>query len=64
MSGLELAAFIAKEYPDLKILLTTGYASGESNSVPATEPDYEILRKPYRGMELARRVRKVLDNNM
>ena len=64
MSGLELAAIIAKEYPDLKILLTTGYASGESNSVPATEPDYEILRKPYRGMELARRVRKTLDNNM
>jgi CheY-like chemotaxis protein len=61
MSGLDLAAIITHKYPHLKLLLTTGFAVEANSPMSVTESKYEVLRKPYRGMELARRVRKILD---
>jgi PAS domain S-box-containing protein len=66
MSGLELAAIIANEYPELKTLLTSGFSIEANNPLSATESEseYDILRKPYRGMELAKRVREALDEGI
>ena len=62
MSGLELATTITREYPHVKILLTTGFSVEADRSVAATDSEYEILRKPYRRMDLAKRIRMVLDD--
>jgi CheY-like chemotaxis protein len=61
MSGLDLAAIITNKYPHLKLLLTTGFSVEADSPMSVTESKYEVLRKPYRGMELAKRVRKILD---
>ena len=61
VSGLDLAAIIDNEYPGLKILLTTGFAVEANNAMAGSESQYDMLRKPYRGMELAKRVRETLD---
>ncbi|MDE0929808.1 MAG: PAS domain-containing protein [Halioglobus sp.] len=61
MSGLDLGAIITNKYPHVKLLLTTGFAVEADSPMSVTESKYEVLRKPYRGMELAKRVRKILD---
>jgi PAS domain S-box-containing protein len=61
MSGLDLGAIITNKYPHVKLLLTTGFAVEADSRMSVTESKYEVLRKPYRGMELAKRVRKILD---
>lgn len=61
MSGLDLAAIITHKYPHLKLLLTTGFAVEADSPTSVTESKHDVLRKPYRGIELAKRVRKILD---
>ncbi len=58
MTGRDLAREAGKLRPNLKVLLTTGYA--EKASAGPNE-DWQILRKPYRREELARKVRGILD---
>lgn len=56
MNGIELAAQIRRQWPSTRVLLTTGYfdeAEGES-------PGAAILRKPYRGHEMAAAVRSAM----
>jgi CheY-like chemotaxis protein len=61
MTGRELAAEVRKRRPDLPVLFTSGYAGGgTSNGKPAGEA-INILAKPYRRQELARRIRDALD---
>ncbi|MFT6898963.1 MAG: PAS domain S-box-containing protein [Paraglaciecola sp.] len=61
MSGFDLADVIAKEYSDVKIILTSGFI-GKINSC---ETDLKLMKtmvmKPYRDIELAKRVRHVLN---
>ena len=61
MSGLDLAAILTHKYPHLKLLLTTGFAVEADTPTSVTESKHEVLRKPYRAMELAKRIRKILD---
>ncbi len=58
-NGLDLAAEVSRRRPNLKVLLTTGYAAGW---VSSPKKDVHVLRKPYdiRGLELA--LRTVLGN--
>jgi len=51
MSGIDLSRQIARLYPRLPVLLTTGYA-GDQREVPA-----DVLRKPYN----ARALREAID---
>jgi PAS domain S-box-containing protein len=62
MSGRELGARIARSYPSIRILYTSGYSSemgtgGESGRVPE-----HFIGKPYSRAELTRRVRELLDS--
>jgi PAS domain S-box-containing protein len=50
MDGLGLAEVIKEKFPDLPILLTTGY----SQAAQQAQRKYAILRKPYRIHELSR----------
>jgi CheY-like chemotaxis protein len=57
LDGLALARRVKEEYPDVAVLLTTGYARPAST----LEARFPILRKPYQLPALARAVRQTLD---
>ncbi|WP_288587500.1 hybrid sensor histidine kinase/response regulator [uncultured Methylobacterium sp.] len=61
MNGVMLAREARRRQPRLKVLLTTGYAEASLERTDAGGTEFEIINKPYRRMELARRVRAVLD---
>lgn len=60
MNGYDLAARVATEYPDIKILLTSGYVSEAVTRQMVRETEYEILHKPYRYADLAARLDALL----
>ena len=61
ISGLELARTVSKSFPDIKILLTTGFADAALEVSAHGKNEFEIISKPYQGRDLAQRVRRILD---
>ena len=61
LTGWDLAERARELRPDLKILLTSGYAIESLASRGRINPEFAVLNKPYRKVELARRLRAVLD---
>jgi PAS domain S-box-containing protein len=61
ISGLDLADIIVRQYPGVKILLTSGFTGKINRSTRTRELLPKLLTKPYRDIELARRVRETLD---
>ena len=61
MTGVELAREAHRRRPDMKILLTSGFAGGRSGREPSTTPqtgEFPFLPKPYTVSDLARRLRE------
>ena len=58
MSGVELGQELRKLYPDLPVILTSGYSSVLAER---GTHGFELLRKPYSVDELAKVLRKVTD---
>ena len=56
IDGLLLARTAKARYPDIPIVLTTGYAR-----VFDSEPEFPVLRKPYQISALGRTIREALD---
>ncbi|KQM78188.1 hybrid sensor histidine kinase/response regulator [Xylophilus sp. Leaf220] len=61
MNGFGLARELRRRVPQIRILLTTGYAGSSDGKNTDEGVEFEILKKPYRLADLARRVRMVLD---
>ncbi|MEL6913157.1 MAG: PAS domain S-box protein [Pseudomonadota bacterium] len=61
LNGYELAARIKQEFPETKVLLTSGYASDVVTGQLAGSDAFEVLHKPYRLTELAQRLHALLD---
>jgi len=61
MSGLDLAESITMQYPAVGILLTSGFTAKANHSESAEKLIQKMIKKPYRDVELALRVRKTLD---
>ena len=61
MNGVVLAREARRRQPKLKVLLTTGYAEASLERLDVGGPEFEIINKPYRRSDLARRVRMILD---
>jgi PAS domain S-box-containing protein len=59
IGGAELVRLARDKRPDLKVILTSGYA--EPKSFEGVREDTDWLRKPHTLAELARTMRKVLD---
>ena len=57
LDGMALARQVKEEYPDVAVLLTTGYAKAANTQ----EASFPILRKPYQLATLARAIREALD---
>lgn len=60
LNGYDLAVRVAQEFPHIKVLLTSGYASDVVTGTMAHEKAYEILHKPYRQPDLAHRLQALL----
>ncbi|WP_419899246.1 histidine kinase famiy protein [Roseomonas sp. USHLN139] len=61
MNGVVLAREARRRRPELKILLTTGYAEASVERIEAGGSEFEIINKPYGLQNLAKKVRLVLD---
>ncbi|PJI92083.1 PAS/PAC sensor hybrid histidine kinase [Yoonia maricola] len=61
LDGLALARHVVASYPNLRILLTSGYAEDILNRQSANEPGVKILRKPYRQSDLAAALSALFD---
>lgn len=59
VDGYELAELAAAQYPDLKILLTSGY-TGKSTEERPSNASLTLLKKPYSQFQLAHRIRDLL----
>jgi len=62
MNGLALAREVCRLYPATRILLTSGYSRDSLERDDISGAEFELLEKPYRPIELARKVRAVLDS--
>lgn len=62
MNGYELAENAVKEYPYLKVLLTSGYTQKVVARNGQARFDAMLLTKPFTQVELAQNIRNTLDN--
>ncbi len=63
LNGYDLAARITEEFPQIRILLTSGYASDAVSEKMAHGVRYEILHKPFRQSDLVRRLQALLEDD-
>ena len=61
MNGIALGREAKRRRPELKVLLTTGYAEASLERTDAGGSEFDLLNKPYRRTDLVRRVRAILD---
>ena len=61
VSGPELAARLAAERPDLRVLYTSGYAESHLGRSDSLAPDIAYLPKPFTADALARAIRDALE---
>jgi PAS domain S-box-containing protein len=60
VSGFDIARWVKQHKPQLKILLTSGFAPEMANHGAALPADITLLRKPYKQADLARAIRETL----
>lgn len=61
MNGAALAREVSRLYPGTRILLTTGYAKDSLERADVQVQEFELIPKPYRPVDLPRKIRAVLD---
>jgi PAS domain S-box-containing protein len=61
MNGHELAARIREQWPELRVLYTSGYTDNTIVHQGVLDPGLAFLQKPYTAAELSAKVRDVLD---
>jgi len=63
MSGRELAQQLSREYPRLKLLFMSGYTSDIIAHHGVLDEGVHFIQKPFSRLELAAKVREVLDRD-
>lgn len=58
LNGVELALQVRRDYPAVKVLLTTGYAD---DTIDESSKSFDLLRKPYRSGDLEARIKALID---
>lgn len=61
INGFTLAAAARARRPDLQVLYTSGYSANSIIHNGGINEDIDLLNKPYRRLEVARRLRKSLE---
>jgi signal transduction histidine kinase/CheY-like chemotaxis protein len=62
MNGAQLAVEAQRICPELKVLLTSGYAASALSQEHGLSETLEVLHKPYRREDLAQKLRLVIEN--
>jgi PAS domain S-box-containing protein len=62
VTGYELARLTKERYPEVRILLTSGYDAEPASAQDPARSELKVLRKPYKQGDLARALREVLEN--
>jgi signal transduction histidine kinase/CheY-like chemotaxis protein len=62
MSGSDLAAAARVVRPGIKVLFTTGFAKASLQNQTLVNGSADVLNKPYRKVDLATKIRSVLDS--
>jgi two-component system cell cycle sensor histidine kinase/response regulator CckA len=60
MSGVDLVSILGERWPDLGILLTSGYTDQKSQWQKILDRGYHFLPKPYDVPALLKNVRKAI----
>ena len=60
MDGYQLASEVKFHYPNIKIIMASGY-SDEASREGVDTPEYQQLQKPYRSADLLKNIRDLLD---
>lgn len=63
MTGPEMIKIIKKQYADLKVIYTSGYAEDAFDEETIDKPDFHFLAKPFTLKDLADNVKKVLNED-
>jgi CheY-like chemotaxis protein len=63
LSGFDVAKKVRMYYPDIPVLLTSGFSGAAVKEIQDLMPSVrlELLAKPYRKADLAGKIREVLD---
>lgn len=61
MSGPELADQAVRVHPEMKVFYMSGYADSDLTSYGVLDPSKMIIPKPFRPMDLVKKVREFLD---
>jgi CheY-like chemotaxis protein len=61
MDGPTLAAKVAERLPGLKVIFMSGYSENAVRNHDVVAPGAHVLSKPFRKIDLASRIREVLD---
>ena len=64
MSGIEVAREAIRQFPDIKILFTSGYGDDVLARHGGISTDAELVNKPFRKEELARKLRAVMGQSL
>ena len=59
-SGIELVSWLSKLDPEVKILLSSGYADEKAQFSLIQEKGYFFLQKPYKVDTLLQKIKKIL----
>jgi len=57
ISGLELARLVRKQYPNIRIVLTSGYPIATLRREHGEPSEFTFIDKPYRLADLAKALR-------
>ncbi|MBP6012121.1 MAG: PAS domain S-box protein [Alphaproteobacteria bacterium] len=60
MSGFDLAQWVRRHRPDIRVLLTSGFTGDVAKNGEKSAQDVDVLRKPYATAELAQAIREAL----
>jgi two-component system, cell cycle sensor histidine kinase and response regulator CckA len=63
MLGTDLAREVRRRWPEIKILLTTGFSEAAAQSGMQNQDTLPIITKPYRKRSLAEKIRDVLGHH-
>jgi YesN/AraC family two-component response regulator len=62
MGGPELAGAAAERRPGLKVIFMSGYSENAAKNHGRLDPGAHILSKPFRKIDLAKRIRQIIDD--
>ena len=63
LDGIALALKAAKDYPDMKILMMSGYANQRQRAHNLDVLAHEVISKPFSLEEITRKITKTLNDN-